>query len=163
MRRRKKDKTKDKVPTNSAEHDTPDSSGRGGSSGSKSSKDADASNSGVTVTVSPPQQRKRSLLGSLGSMRDLVEQVSSRGYAGLLTACTSRALWCLSPCFFRVQEGIQSPSRSILGTFRIAADRKGLGSKQRNLIFHRKCMGIQQLNFMNNTGFGVDLKKHTLV
>lgn len=77
MRRRKKDKTKEKVPTNSAEYETLDSSGRGGSSGSKSSKDADASNSGVTVTaVSPPQQRKRSLLGSLGSMRELVEQVS---------------------------------------------------------------------------------------
>lgn len=79
MRRRKKDKTKDKVPASSAEHDTLDFSGRGGSSGSKSSKDADASNNGVTVTVSPPQQRKRSLLGSLGSMRDLVEQVRRRG------------------------------------------------------------------------------------
>lgn len=74
MRRRKKDKTKDKVPTNSTEHGTLDSSGRGGA-GSKS-KDIDAANSDVTVTVSPPQQRKRSLLGSLGSMRDLVEQVS---------------------------------------------------------------------------------------
>lgn len=81
MRRRKKDKTQqDKASTSSTDHDRMDSSGRAGSSSTKSSKqDADASANGVTVTVSPPQQRRRTLLGGLGSMRDLVEQVSMQG------------------------------------------------------------------------------------
>ncbi|CAM9398748.1 unnamed protein product, partial [Scytosiphon promiscuus] len=77
MRRRKKDKVHDKVSSSSTDHEALDSSGKGGSAGgsSKSSKNVDPSH-GVTA-VSPPlqQQRKRSLLGSLGSMRDLVEQV----------------------------------------------------------------------------------------
>jgi len=60
------------VPTSSTDHDSMDSSGKARGS-TKSSKDLDASANGVTA--SPPQQRKRTLLGSLGSMRDLVEQV----------------------------------------------------------------------------------------
>lgn len=79
MRRRKKDKAlQEKVPASSVHHDTLDSSRVGRNSSSKSSRDTDASNNGVTAeTVSPPLYRRRSLLGSLGSMRDLVEQVST--------------------------------------------------------------------------------------
>lgn len=113
MRRRKKDKTKDKVLTNSTEYDTLDSSGRGGSSGSRSSKD-DASHSGVTVTVSPPQQRKRSLLGSLGSMRDLVEQVSRGGGGGELRAPLVRLVHLsLSLSLLRTQKQSRSNPRHV--------------------------------------------------
>lgn len=83
MRRRKKDKALEKGgAVSSADNDTMDSSGKGrsSSSNSKPSKfvDVASNNSNAVTVVSPPQQqRKRSLLGSLGSMRDLVEQVNN--------------------------------------------------------------------------------------
>ena len=95
MRRRKKDKAhQEKASTSSTDHDAMDSSGRSGSS-AKATKDTDAASGGVTVTVSPPPPRsRRSLLGSLGSMRDLVEQVIiRRGHARgcLVLVCVSVA------------------------------------------------------------------------
>ncbi|CAM9527921.1 unnamed protein product [Ascophyllum nodosum] len=65
MRRRKKEKTLEKSSTSSTD-EFPGELGRGRSA--KAAKNLDA------MSRSPPQQRKRSLLG-LSSMRDLVEQV----------------------------------------------------------------------------------------
>lgn len=81
MRRRKKDKTQEKSVSLPSTDDVLDLSGRGRSSKSAKNGGTDGSTGSALLLArgsnkggSPPQQRKRSLLG-LGSMRDLVEQV----------------------------------------------------------------------------------------
>lgn len=76
MRRRKKDKPVQREPVSSAE-DNLEPSTRGLSV--KFAKNVEGG--GGTENRSPlVQPRKRSLLGSLGSMRDLVEQVGEGGF-----------------------------------------------------------------------------------
>lgn len=76
MRRRKKDKTVQREPVSSSE-DILEPSTRGLSV--KFAKNVEGG--GGTENRSPPvQPRKRTLLGSLGSVRDLVEQVGAGGF-----------------------------------------------------------------------------------
>ena len=85
MRRRKKDKAVQKDPVSSTE-DTLESSARGLSV--KFAKNVEGGGGTSAENRSPPvQPRKRSLLGSLGSVRDLVEQVGGGGFmVGVLPA-----------------------------------------------------------------------------